>query len=236
MAAGPGPAPAVPDVSIDVGDSGLAGGVTVHDQNDEPVISLNGANGLASFGTGRGAGGTIMVRSDRNGPVILATGTDGRITFLDASLNTTLVIDGILGDIELMGADCAEEFEAAEPSEPGAVMCLDDAGRLRPCVTAYDRRVVGVVSGAGGLRPALRLNSRPTTGHGAALALVGKVYCLVDAELAPIEIGDLLTTSATRGHAMKATSDRESFGAVLGKSLGPLRRGQGLVPVLIALQ
>ncbi len=175
VAARPGPAPAVPDVSIDVGDSGLAGSVTVRDQNDEPVISLNGANGLASFGTGRGAAGTIMVRSDRNGPVILATGTDGRITFLDASLNTTLVIDGNLGDIELLGADCAEEFEAAEPSEPGAVMCLDDAGLLRPCVSAYDRRVVGVVSGAGGLRPALRLNSGPAAGHGAALALVGDV-------------------------------------------------------------
>ncbi len=53
---------------------------------------------------------------------------------------------------------------------------------------------------------------------------------------APIEIGDLLTTSATPGHAMKATDPHKAFGAVIGKALRPLDRGQGLIPVLIALQ
>jgi hypothetical protein len=49
-------------------------------------------------------------------------------------------------------------------------------------------------------------------------------------------VGDLLTTSPTPGHAMKATDPLRAFGAVLGKALLPLRSGQGLIPVLIAMQ
>jgi hypothetical protein len=68
------------------------------------------------------------------------------------------------------------------------------------------------------------------------IALMGKVYCKVDAQYGPIEVGDLLTTSCTAGHAMRATDPMKSFGAVIGKALRPLRAGQGLVPVLVALQ
>jgi hypothetical protein len=46
----------------------------------------------------------------------------------------------------------------------------------------------------------------------------------------------LLTTSPTRGHAMKATDPLQAFGAVLGKALRPLTEGQGLIPILVALQ
>jgi hypothetical protein len=68
------------------------------------------------------------------------------------------------------------------------------------------------------------------------VALVGKVYCKVDAHYASIEVGDLLTTSDTPGHAMKATDPLKAFGSVIGKALRPLEAGQGLVPILIALQ
>jgi hypothetical protein len=51
-----------------------------------------------------------------------------------------------------------------------------------------------------------------------------------------IEVGDLLTTSPTRGHAMKVDEPMKAFGAVIGKALRPLREGQGLIPILIALQ
>jgi hypothetical protein len=68
------------------------------------------------------------------------------------------------------------------------------------------------------------------------VALVGKVYCRVDAQYGPIELGDLLTTSVTPGHAMKASDPFRAFGAVIGKALQPLADGQGLIPVLIALQ
>lgn len=51
-----------------------------------------------------------------------------------------------------------------------------------------------------------------------------------------VEVGDLLSTSPTPGHAMKARDASEAFGAVLGKAMAPLARGCGLVPILIALQ
>ncbi len=68
------------------------------------------------------------------------------------------------------------------------------------------------------------------------LALVGKAYCKVDAQYASIEVGDLLTTSPTPGHAMKADDLLKAFGAVIGKALRPLPTGLGLIPILIALQ
>ncbi len=68
------------------------------------------------------------------------------------------------------------------------------------------------------------------------VALVGKVYCKVDAQYSPIEVGDLLTTSQTPGHAMKAIEPAKAFGAVIGKALRPLAQGQSLIPILIALQ
>ena len=65
---------------------------------------------------------------------------------------------------------------------------------------------------------------------------MGKVYCKVDADHAPIKVGDLLTTASTPGHAMKATDALRAFGAVIGKALQPLQSGTGLVAVLVALQ
>jgi hypothetical protein len=46
----------------------------------------------------------------------------------------------------------------------------------------------------------------------------------------------MLTTSSTPGHAMRATDPGRAFGAVIGKALGSLPSGRGLVPVLVALQ
>jgi hypothetical protein len=63
-----------------------------------------------------------------------------------------------------------------------------------------------------------------------------KVYCKVDAQYGPVEVGDLLTTSPTPGHAMKASDLLKAFGAVIGKALRPLASGQELIPILIALQ
>jgi hypothetical protein len=46
----------------------------------------------------------------------------------------------------------------------------------------------------------------------------------------------MLTTSVVPGHAMKAVDRLRAFGAVIGKALRPLNAGQGLIPILIALQ
>ncbi len=146
----------------------------------------------------------------------------------------------VTGDIALQNADLAERFHVAEPETvaPGTVMVLDDEEEdtLRSSDSSYDPRVIGVISGAGSFRPAVVLNDHGEGDSDAAVALVGKVYCKVDADPSPIRVGDLLTTSDSPGHAMKAVDPERSFGATLGKALRRLPSGQGLLPILVALQ
>ena len=143
----------------------------------------------------------------------------------------------VSGDIFLPGADCAEHFDVADAAlEPGTVLVLEEAGILAESQRAYDRTVVGVVSGAGDHRPGIILDRKTATEGRAPVALVGKVFCKADATVAPIAVGDLLTTSRTPGHAMRADDPTRAFGAVLGKALRKLDEGRGLIPILVALQ
>ncbi|HVK05771.1 MAG TPA: hypothetical protein VM490_20035, partial [Armatimonadaceae bacterium] len=144
----------------------------------------------------------------------------------------------VTGDLRLTNADCAEDFDVsgAEPVEPGTVMVLGDEGALFESRVAYDKRVAGVISGAGDFKPGIVLDTRKTAGNRQPVALMGKVFCKADARFGAIEVGDLLTTSSTPGHAMKAGEPLQAFGAVIGKALRPLKEGQGLIPILIALQ
>ena len=141
-------------------------------------------------------------------------------------------------DVILSGGDCAEDFDIVGMSavEPGTVMVVDRNGMLEPCRDAYDKKVTGVISGAGDYKPGIILDKRQSSSHRLPLALLGKVYCKVDAEFGPIEAGDLLTTSSTPGHAMKAGDPRKAFGSVIGKALQSLADGRGLIPILVALQ
>ena len=152
--------------------------------------------------------------------------------------HATVWVKGETGDIILRNADCAEDFDVSETDdvEPGTVMVLDQEGRLQLSRQSYDKKVAGVISGAGDYRPGIILDKKRSHTKRMALALMGKVYCKVDAEYSPIEVGDLLTTSQTVGHAMKASDPLHAFGAVIGKALRPLATGRGLIPILVALQ
>jgi hypothetical protein len=145
----------------------------------------------------------------------------------------------VTGDIRLANAsDCAEDFDVAgvDKVEPGTVMVLGKAGALFESRQAYDKRVAGVISGAGDYKPGIVLDKRQSPGNRQPVALMGKVFCKVDAQFGAIEVGDLLTTSPTPGHGMKTSDPFKAFGAVIGKALRPLPEGQGLIPILIALQ
>jgi len=141
-------------------------------------------------------------------------------------------------DVSLIGQDCAEDFDLAEGDSvsPGTVMIINNEGALQACQEAYDRRVAGIVSGAGDCKPGITLGKRSSKSNRMPIALVGKVYCKADAQYGHINIGDLLTTSSTPGHAMKADDPLKAFGAVIGKALRPLTAGEGLIPILVALQ
>jgi hypothetical protein len=54
--------------------------------------------------------------------------------------------------------------------------------------------------------------------------------------MGPIEIGDLLTTAETPGHAMRVGDLLKAFGAVISKALAPLRHGRDMIAILVALE
>jgi hypothetical protein len=109
-------------------------------------------------------------------------------------------------------------------------------GRLEQSTVAYDKKVAGVVPGAGNHKTGIVLDKNPLAGSRRPIALIGKVNCKVDARYSPVEVGDLLTTSPTPGYAMKASDPQKAFGSVIGKALGGLNTGQGTISILIELQ
>jgi hypothetical protein len=147
------------------------------------------------------------------------------------------------------GSDFSENFDVNEAPdsgeaaptkvEAGLVVSIDPAspGKLQPSTQAYDRRVAGVISGAGGVKPGMMMSQPGTLADGQfPVALSGRVYCWVDATQGAIEPGDLLTTSNTPGHAMKATDAAKAQGAIIGKAMTGLKEGKGLALVLVTLQ
>jgi hypothetical protein len=196
-------------------NDGIQGRSAAHDHAG--VSAINESNGFGLFASSDGGG----LAGVFNGGVKVS----GNIE--------------VTGDVTLTnGQDVAEDFEiqSANNVKPGLVMVLDSNGKLHPCQEPYDKKVAGVIAGAGECKPGIVLGKAPSMKTGLPIALLGKTYCRVDAGYGPIGIGDLLTTSATIGHAMKADDQLKAFGAVIGKALRPLAAGQALIPILIALQ
>jgi hypothetical protein len=205
---------------------GQTGTIALRDADGRDVILLN-----------RAANSVALRRANGQHSIVL-DGLTGNIAVRDDAGNDSVVLNGVSGDITLKNADCAEEFDvsAAAEAEPGTVMVLDPDGRLRPSSDAYDKKVAGVISGAGGFRLGIVLDKQHHKEDRMPVALMGKAFCKVDAGYAPIEVGDLLTTSSTPGHAMKASDPTKAFGAVIGKALHSRGAGAGLIPILITLQ
>ena len=104
-------------------------------------------------------------------------------------------------------------------SDPELAVQLDEARRLG------DRVLEGEIW--------KQLEARFDQTH-APVALSGTVQCKVDAGLGAIQVGDLLTSSPTVGHAMR--TDEARPGTILGKALQPLDTGTGMIKVLVMLR
>lgn len=193
-----------------------------HDGNDRIHFIPNGAN-IWLGGNGQ------------DGDLVLFPSDADDINDLSQS---TIHLNGDSGDIILRNADTAENFDIAEAVrvKPGMVMTLNEIGKIIPSSTPYDKKVVGVVAGAGDHRPGIIMDNKGDSSKRIPVSVLGKVACKADATQAPIDVGDLLTTSQIVGHAMKATDQKKSFGSIIGKALSPLAEGLGFVDILVTLQ
>jgi hypothetical protein len=145
------------------------------------------------------------------------------------------------------GADLSEGFDIRPPDpglphvlvEPGTVVCIDPEhpGQLARCERSYDRTVAGIVSGAGGVQTGMRMGQAGSIADGESpVALTGRVYVKADATGGPIVPGDLLTTADLPGYAQRVSEHNRAVGAILGKAMTGLDKGQDLVLVLVSLQ
>lgn len=222
---------------------GESGNVNLRAGGAVDRVSLNPGNQRMEI---RNAAGQIIAMMGGAGNIRAGTnGESGDVhlyptTATDIFNNgqATIHLNGQSGDIILQNADCAEDFEIEDfaSAEPGSVMVIGERSQLRVSETAYNRCVAGVVAGAGSYRPGIVLGRCQGVANARPIALVGRVFCKIDAEYGAVNVGDLLTTSPSPGCAMKAADPSKAFGAVIGKALQPWRAGVGLVPILVALQ
>lgn len=191
----------------------------------QPFITLADANAGFAIARIQNANGDLVFYTQggitANIPPMTIDSATGNVHFTGA-----ITADK---DIVLTGADCAERFDVAENKylEAGTVVVIDRDGTLRESSNAYDKRVAGVVAGAGDYRSAIVMGSRASDHDGTLVALVGKTYCKADASCDSIDVGDLLTASSTPGYAMKASDPNRAFGAVIGKALRSLHAWHG---------
>jgi hypothetical protein len=193
-----------------------------------------GASGIALSAETNSSDATVVFEQDGTGDIIRGFQSGGLVfRVLDDGQVVTPVLQ-ITG-----GADLVESFETRdERCEPGTVLVIDEreAGRLKSSTHAYDAKVAGVVSGANGVRPGIHMGQAGTLDGATPVAMAGRVYVKCSTENGAIHPGDLLTTATTAGHAMRATDAARSNGAVIGKAMSALERGNGLVLVLVNLQ
>ena len=172
--------------------------------------------------------------------------------------------NGLYADVRTGASiDVAEYiYDSNGNTEPGDVLVADPNVNESVLLSdqAYQTSVVGVVSTKPHMVMGMELVMDEETGEmlpdvqATRLALTGRVPCKVTDENGPIQPGDLLTTSATPGHAMKwtpldvnAASDFDEMKqilsenemrrhAVIGKALEAHSGGTGKIMVLISLQ
>ena len=136
--------------------------------------------------------------------------------------------------LEVRGADITEKAENTEGVEAGEVVVIDpmQPNHVKRSHKAYDKTVVGVVSGAGGISHGMQLAQAGVLDGNTAFAIAGRVYVKVTGK---VEVGDLLTTSDKAGYAMTAADPIKSIGTVIGKAWS-LPNAEGLVLMLVMMR
>jgi hypothetical protein len=170
-----------------------------------------------------------------SGSIKLTNGSNGSIIFQDGTAQTTAFIPANCG------ADYAESVGVSGDRTqyaPGDLLVIDPAapGKFLKSNEAYSTLVAGIYSTRPGFVGRKQPANDPASADEVPMAMVGRVPTKVSTENGPIKVGDLLVTSSTMGYAMKGTDRSQMLGAVIGKALGSLDSGTGVIEVLVTLQ
>jgi hypothetical protein len=166
---------------------------------------------------------------------VLQISAAGAITFADNSTQST-AWTGVL-----CGGDYAEEVNVSgerKNYEPGDVLVIgtESGSDVLKSAEPYSTLVAGIYSTKPGVVGRRQTTDAKTSATEVPMAMVGIVPTKVSAENGAIKRGDLLVTSSTLGYAMKGTDRSRMPGAVVGKALGSLDSGTGVIEVLVTLQ
>jgi hypothetical protein len=211
--------------------SGVIGRAVVHDA-DGVTGSTSHANGHGVAGYASGEGGAALYGRGRSGAYGLRV-VEGPVRIQDGAMfwgDTSF-----FGKVHFLGGTTLGDLAENRPSrevEAGDVVVIGPNGTLVKCERACDSAVAGIIS----TQPSMLVGGMPHTDNSAPLALVGVVPCKVDATHDAIRAGDLLVSSSTPGHAMKAPRGRVPAGTVVGKALEDLKSGRGTIDVLVTLR
>jgi len=213
-----------------------------------------GVLGDSFIGTGvyaRSTGGNGLIAEIKEGSTRCTSTTSkcniflGRIEVRAATYENQVRMDNtgkgfFNGGTQTGGADFAESMKTTDDPmtlQAGDVLVLDpqQPRTVKKSTTANSRLVAGVYS----TKPAVLSIADhhiddPLEGE-VPVGIVGIIPTKVTTENGPIHIGDLLVTSSTSGHAMRA-SEVPAPGTIIGKALGSLERGSGVIEVLVTLR
>jgi hypothetical protein len=168
--------------------------------------------------------GTLTVQT---GLIDVTGGTLKSTTLTTGASGTRGDITGdwhLSGTFEATYADLAEFYEGDQEYEAGTVLVFGGDKEVTTTATMNDTRSAGVVT----TNPAYVMNTEQT-GIKVCVALAGRIPCRV---VGRVKKGDMLTTSATPGCAVKATNP--TLGAIIGKALEDKDYGEaGVIQIAV---
>jgi hypothetical protein len=192
-----------------------------------PAIKVS-ANGNVGIGTT--APGSKL---ELNGSLKLSSGSGAAITFQDETTQSTAWTGVVCGGDYAESVDVTGDRKKYEPGDV-LVIASEESGDVSKSSEAYSTAVVGIYSTKPGTVG--RRHATPKNDSEVPMAMIGIVPTKVSAENGPIHRGDLLVSSSKPGYAMKGTDRMRLIGAVVGKALGHLDSGTGVIEVVVTLQ
>jgi hypothetical protein len=211
---------------------GVKGSATAESGTTYGVVGYSSSpDGYAGYFRNTSSGVGLSVQTDSgSGNIIEVRSGFGDIDFRVAR-NGNVYADGTF---QPGGADYAELLPGVAGLVPGEVLVIGSDGLLNRSNQPYQTSVVGVYSTQPGFLAGAGDENADLSGQ-IPLAVMGVVPVKVTAENRSIQLGDLLSSSSTPGHAMPAGVDPEP-GTIIGKALESWETGSGVIQMLVMLR